>query len=136
MKSAGCKVGSEREIKNPSLQSGIPSFFAMRGSAVHCFGGSDMAQTGSGTKRSARLGARVCRKEKDLTKAAASLRGVSTTDFLRATVTDAAQRVIRESAVLTVSTRSKRIFVEALLNPPRPNDAALAGARRFKREVG
>jgi hypothetical protein len=44
--------------------------------------------------------------------------------------------VIRERAVLIVSARSASVIVEALLNPPKPNDAALAGAGRFRREVG
>ena len=95
-----------------------------------------MPQAAYASKRSARLDARVSPKEKDLIEAAASLRGISVTDFLRTTVTDAAQRVIRESEVLTLAERSRTIFVEALLNPPKPNAAALAAARRFKREVG
>jgi uncharacterized protein (DUF1778 family) len=95
-----------------------------------------MPQAAYATKRSARLDARVSQKEKDLIEAAASLRGVSVTDFLRTTATDAAHRIIRESEVLTLSERSRKIFVEALLKPPNPNDAAMAAAKRFKREVG
>jgi uncharacterized protein (DUF1778 family) len=95
-----------------------------------------MGQAGYATKRSARLDARVSEKEKGLIEAAARLRGISVTDFLRTTVTDAAHRIIRESEVLTLAERSRKIFVEALLSAPKPNDAALAAARRFKREVG
>ena len=95
----------------------------------------EMPQAAYATKRSSRLDARVSRKEKDLIEAAASLRGISVTDFLRTTVTDAAHRVIRESETLTLSERSRKIFVQALLNPPKPNNAALAAARRFKQEV-
>jgi uncharacterized protein (DUF1778 family) len=94
-----------------------------------------MPQAAYATKRSARLDARVSRKEKDLIEAAASLRGISVTDFLRTTATDAAHRIIRESEVLTLSERSRKIFVEALLNPPQPNDAAITAARRFRQEV-
>jgi uncharacterized protein (DUF1778 family) len=32
--------------------------------------------------------------------------------------------------------RSRKIFVEALLNPPKPNDATIAAAKRFKQVVG
>lgn len=95
-----------------------------------------MPQAGYATKRSARLDARVSRKEKELIEMAASLRGVSVTDFLRTTATDAAHRVIRESEGITLAERSRKIFVESLLNPPKPNDAAMAAARRFRREVG
>ena len=95
-----------------------------------------MPQAAYATRKSARLDARVSRKEKDLIEAAARLRGISVTDFLRTTATDAANRIIRESEVLILAERSRRIFVEALLKAPKPNDAALAAARRFKREVG
>jgi uncharacterized protein (DUF1778 family) len=94
-----------------------------------------MPQAAYATKRSARLDARVSPKEKELIEAAAGLRGISVTDFLRTAVTDAAHRIIRESEVLTLAERSRKIFVEALLSPPKPNDAAIAAARRFKREV-
>jgi uncharacterized protein (DUF1778 family) len=94
-----------------------------------------MPQAAYGTKRSARLDARVSHKEKDLIEAAASLRGISVTDFLRTTVTDAAQRIIRESEVLTLTERSRKMFVQALLKPPKPNEAAIVAARRFKQEV-
>ncbi len=94
-----------------------------------------MPQAAYATKKSARLDARVSQKEKDLIEAAASLRGISVTDFLRTTATDAAHRIIRESEVLTLSERSRKIFVEALLNPPTPNDAAITAARRLKQEV-
>jgi uncharacterized protein (DUF1778 family) len=94
-----------------------------------------MPQAGYATKRSARLDARVSPKEKELIEAAAGLRGISVTDFLRTAVTDAAHRIIRESEVLSLAERSRRIFVEALLTPPKPNDAAIAAARRFKQEV-
>jgi uncharacterized protein (DUF1778 family) len=95
-----------------------------------------MPQAAYAARRKARLDARVSQKEKDLIEAAASIRGVSVTDFLRTTVTDAAQRIIRESEVLALAERSRRIFVEALVNPPEPNEAAITAARRFKREVG
>jgi uncharacterized protein (DUF1778 family) len=95
-----------------------------------------MTQTAYAAKRSARLDARVSHKEKDLIETAAKLRGVSVTDFLRTTVTDAAHRIIRESETLTLAERSRKIFVETLLNPPKPNDAAIAAAKRFRQKAG
>jgi uncharacterized protein (DUF1778 family) len=35
---------------------------------------------------------------------------------------------------LTLAERSRNIFVEALLNPPKPNEKAKAAAKRYKRE--
>jgi uncharacterized protein (DUF1778 family) len=96
----------------------------------------EMAPGASAAKRSERLDARVSRKEKDLIETAASLRGISVTDFLRTTATDAAHRIIDESETLTLAERSRKIFVETLLNPPKPNDAAISAARRLRQEVG
>jgi len=87
-------------------------------------------------KRSRRLDARVTPEEKRIIETAASLRGISVTDLLRTSVNDAATRIIRESEVLTLAERSRKIFVEALLNPPSPNEKALAAAKRFGQEVG
>jgi uncharacterized protein (DUF1778 family) len=94
-----------------------------------------MVQASHSARRIARLDARVSEKEKDLIETAAGLRGVSVTDFLRTSVTDAAHRIIHENEVLVLAERSRKIFVEALLNPPKANAAALAAAKRFKQEV-
>jgi uncharacterized protein (DUF1778 family) len=95
-----------------------------------------MAQAGYAAKRNERLDARVSQKEKDLIETAARLRGISVTDFLRTTVTDAAHRIIRENETLSLAERSRRVFVETLLNPPKPNETALAAAKRFRQRVG
>jgi uncharacterized protein (DUF1778 family) len=95
-----------------------------------------MARAAYATKRTGRLDARVSRQEKDLIEAAASLRGISVTDFLRTTITDAAHQIIRESELLTLTERSQRRFVDALLHPPKPSRTATAAARRFRQEVG
>lgn len=93
-----------------------------------------MAQ--AATKRSQRLDARVTLEEKEIIETAARLRGTSITDFLVMSAKEAAVRTIRESEVLILAGRSRKIFVEALLNPPNPSEKALAAAKRFKREIG
>ena len=85
--------------------------------------------------RAERLDARVTREEKEMIETAASLRGTSASDFVRMATREAALKTIREHEVLTLNEEEKRIFVEALLNPPKPNEAALAAARRWKEEV-
>lgn len=95
-----------------------------------------MPQAAYAAKRSERLDARVSQKEKDLIETAARLRGISVTDFLRTTATDAAHQIIRESETLTLAERSRKVFVETLLNPPKPNDVAIAAVRRFRQKVG
>lgn len=86
-------------------------------------------------KRSRRLDARVTPEEKQIIETAASLRGISVTDLLRTSVNDAATRIIRESEILTLAENSRKVFVEALLSPPKPNEKALAAAKRFVQEV-
>lgn len=94
-----------------------------------------MAQSAQARKRTERLDARVTKQEKEIIETAASLRGISVTDLLRTTVTDAASRIIRENEVLTLAENSRRVFVEALMNPPKPNPAAVAAVKRYRREI-
>jgi uncharacterized protein (DUF1778 family) len=83
-----------------------------------------------------RLDARLSREEKEMIETAANLRGTSFSDFVRIVTKEAALKTIREHEVLTLSEKSKRIFVEALLHPPKPNARAVAAARRLREEVG
>lgn len=94
-----------------------------------------MPPTTYATRRNERLDARLSRQEKNLIETAARLRGISVTDFLRTTATDAANRILQENERLVLAGRSRKIFVDALLNPPKPNETALTAARRLKREV-
>ena len=84
--------------------------------------------------RTQRLDARVTREEKQIIETAASLRGTSFSDFVRMVTKEAALETIREHEILTLTERSRKVFVEALLNPPRPNDKAVVAARRFNKE--
>ena len=95
-----------------------------------------MKQAAYAPKRSERLDARVTKQEKEIIETAATLRGISVTDLLRMSATDAATQIIRENEVLTLSARSRAVFVNALLNPPKPNEKALAAAKRYRQEVG
>jgi uncharacterized protein (DUF1778 family) len=92
-------------------------------------------QTATRTKRTERLDARVTKDEKRVIETAADLRGLSVTDLMRTVLTDAAIRIIRESEVLVLAERSRAVFVEALMNPPKPSAQALAAARRYRQEV-
>jgi uncharacterized protein (DUF1778 family) len=85
--------------------------------------------------RDERLDARVTREEKELIETAANLRGTSASDFVRMATKEAAMQIIREHEVLTLNEKAKRVFVEALLNPPKPNERAIAAARRLKEET-
>jgi uncharacterized protein (DUF1778 family) len=85
--------------------------------------------------RGERLDARVTREEKEMIEAAANLTGTSASDFIRMATRQVALNTIREHEVLTLNQEARRVFVEALLNPPKPNEKATAAARRFKEET-
>ena len=91
--------------------------------------------TSATAKRTERLDARVTKEEKRVIETAAALRGISITDLMRTSITDAATRIIRENEILTLSERERQSFVQALMNPPRPNKAAMAAVERYRREV-
>ena len=85
--------------------------------------------------RDERLDARVTREEKEMIETAASLSGTSASDFIRMATRQAALKTIREHEVLALNEEAKRVFVEALLNPPKPNEKVIAAARRLKEEI-
>ena len=85
--------------------------------------------------REERLDARVTREEKEMIETAASLSGTSASDFIRMATRQAALNAIREHEVLTLNEQEKRVFVEALLNPPKPNEKAIGAARRLTKEI-
>lgn len=86
--------------------------------------------TATTTAKTERLVARVSPQQKELIEHAATLAGLSMTDFILQSVQGAAEKTIREHQVLTLSVRDSRIFAEAVLNPPEPNEALRDAARR------
>lgn len=85
--------------------------------------------------RDERLEARLTREEKETIETAANLRGTTASDFVRMVTKEAALNTIREYELLTLTQNSKKVFVEALLNPPTPNEKAIAAAKRFNQEI-
>ncbi len=89
--------------------------------------------TGTNTKKSmARLEARISPEIKALLQKAADLEGRTLTDFVVASVQAEAYRVIEQHQKLKLSIDDSEAFVDALLNPPKPNDALKAAALRYK----
>jgi uncharacterized protein (DUF1778 family) len=88
------------------------------------------------TARAARLEARISPALKRRLEYAASLRGSSLTEFVVQSAQEAATRTIRENEVLTLSEQASIAFAEFLLNPPGPNEKAMAAANRYKALLG
>ena len=86
--------------------------------------------------RAERLEARVTAEQKSLIERAAALQGRSVTDFVLASVQDAARRAIEEHNQLALSVRDSEAFVDALLNPKPVNDRLHDTVRRYRQRAG
>jgi uncharacterized protein (DUF1778 family) len=83
----------------------------------------------------ARLEARLSPEVKALVQRAADLEGRTITDFVVASVRAEACRVIEQHTMLKLSLEDSQDFVNALLNPPPPNAALEAAAKRYKESL-
>jgi len=81
----------------------------------------------------ARIEARVSAKQKRLFERAAEIEGVTLTDFAITSMQRAATSVVEEYTRIELSERNQRAFVEALTNPPEPNQALREAAKAYSR---
>ena len=79
-----------------------------------------------------RLEARVTPEQKKLITRAAALRGSSVTDFIVASAQQEAAETIKNFELLTLHDEARDVFVDAILHPPAPNEAARKAAQRYK----
>ncbi|WP_192256680.1 type II toxin-antitoxin system TacA family antitoxin [Mesorhizobium silamurunense] len=85
--------------------------------------------------RSARLEARISPDALSMVKRAAEIQGRSVSDFVVAAAQEAAQRTIEETAIIRLSMEDQRNLMEAILDPPEPNEALRKAADAYKRLV-
>ena len=84
-----------------------------------------------GTRKSARLVARIKPEPRAMIQSAADLEGRKFTDFTTSALQHAARRTIAEAHVLRLSLADQESFAQALIAPPAPASAlARAFARR------
>lgn len=74
------------------------------------------------TVRNSRLELRVAKSEKEAIERAAALSGSSVTDFVRSTMLVASERAARAHETLALTSQGATAFVEAIMNPPEPNE--------------
>ncbi|MCW9679823.1 DUF1778 domain-containing protein [Dolichospermum planctonicum UHCC 0167] len=86
-------------------------------------------------KQIARLEARITPETKALLQKAADLEGRTLTDFVISSVQAEALRVIERHQTLKLSMSDAESFVDAILNPPQPNNAIKAAAIRYKQVI-
>ena len=82
-------------------------------------------------RRAERLEARVTAEQKALIEHAAALQGRSITDFVVTSVQDAAKKAIEDHQIIRLTLEDSRVFAEALINPPEPNERLRETVRRY-----
>jgi uncharacterized protein (DUF1778 family) len=82
------------------------------------------------------LEVRVTPDQKRLIERAAELRGTTVTEFVVASAGQAAADTVKDFAALTLRDQASKVFVNAILNPSPPNEAAHSAARRYKAQMG
>ncbi len=88
------------------------------------------------TARNGRLDLRVAKNEKAAIERAAALSGSSTTDFVRSTMLAASEQAVRAHETLALTSEGAAAFVEAITNPPEPNENLRALAREAREIPG
>jgi len=83
----------------------------------------------------ARLEARISPDLHQLVQRAARLQGRSLTDFVVSVVREAANKAIEQSHVLELSREDQLAFADALIHPPKPNEALRKAATRHRQLV-
>ncbi len=86
-------------------------------------------------QRIERVEIRATSEQKRLLERAAEIRGTTLTGFILNQAQEAATATIQEFELLALRNEDRRLFVETLLNPPKPNTALRAAAARHK-ELG
>lgn len=94
-----------------------------------------MATALRATQRIERVEIRATSEQKKLLERAAEIRGTTLTGFILNQAQEAATATIQEFELLELRNEDRRLFVDTLLNPPKPNAALRAAAARHK-ELG
>jgi uncharacterized protein (DUF1778 family) len=85
----------------------------------------------SSQSRTARLEARITPEMLTVVKRAAEIQGRSVSDFVVAAAQDAALRTIEDTSIVRVSVEDQRRIMDALLEPPKPNEALRKAAEAY-----
>lgn len=88
------------------------------------------------TQANSRFEARISSDTRALLKRAADLQGRSLSEFVINSAREAAQKAVEEAEILTLSRRDQEKFVEALLNPQKPNAALNRALQRHSELFG
>lgn len=85
--------------------------------------------------QTARLEARITPELHAMLKRAAELQGRSVSDFVVATMHEAARNAIEQSEVIRLSLEDQHFFAQALLSPPEPGNALKRAKQRHQQLI-
>ena len=89
----------------------------------------------STTAHSTRLDVRLAGEHKKLIRQAAELLGQTVSSFTVSTLVQEAQQVVERFSSLQLSDRDRDIFLDALDNPPEPNERLRRAAKAHAKGV-
>jgi uncharacterized protein (DUF1778 family) len=88
------------------------------------------------TNQSARLEIRLSKELKDHLEYMSQLGGFKTlTDFMLFSAQKEAKRIQKEKGTILSTVKDWEIFIDTMLNPPKPNAALRRAAERYKEMV-
>ena len=88
------------------------------------------------TTAQARFDTRLSRSQKDLFEKAARIKGFkSLSEFVIYTTQEAATAIIEKHNAILVSEKDRKVFFDALANPPRPNKDLIQAAKSYRKVV-
>ncbi len=85
--------------------------------------------------RTQRTEMRLLPDQKRRIERAAGHKGISMSDFMVQAADEAAVRTIEQHETWVLEGEDRDAFIQALLNPPAPNEALLLAARDYKKRV-
>ncbi len=86
-------------------------------------------------KAEERIDARLPAETKQFIERAAGISGVTLSDFVISKAYEAARTIVREHDTWVLNRQDSKAFVDAMLDPPEPNDALKDAASRYKARV-
>lgn len=88
------------------------------------------------TKDAERLAMRVPAELKVQVERAAALRGETVSGWAKPILAEAAARQLQEHDLIEMARADRAAFIEAVLAPPKPTQAAINAAKRYKTAFG
>ena len=90
---------------------------------------------GSAVLRTERTEARLLPEQKMRIERAASIKGLSLSDFIVQNADEAAIRTIHQYTSWTLTDADRDLFLKTLIDPPKPGSRLKAAARRYKKRM-